>query len=87
MPPPSTAGPPPSRAETFERWRERLSLLPLPLRQALPQTYQGISPVLARQLAGQLLESPVDELNPSDWAVCISAGSSGWTALMHHNIA
>ena len=66
--PPPLQGHPPSRAETFERWRERLSLLPLPLRQALPQTYQGISPVLARQLAGQLLESPVDELNPSDWA-------------------
>ena len=55
LPPPPLQGQAPSSTEGFERWRDRLRLLPLPLRKALPQAYQGISPPLARQLAGELL--------------------------------
>ena len=66
--PPPLQGHPPSSDESFERWRDRLSLVPLPLKRALPQTYQGISPALARQLAGPLLESPVDALSALEWA-------------------
>ena len=66
-PPPALQGHPPSSEESFERWRDRLSLLPLPLRKALQQTYQGISPPLARQLAGQQLNTPVNELTSSAW--------------------
>ena len=66
-PPPVLQGHPPSSEESFERWRDRLSLLPLPLKKALQQTYQGISPPLARQLAGQQLNTPVNELTSSAW--------------------
>ena len=66
-PPPALQGHPPSSEESFERWRDRLSLLPLPLKKALQQTYQGISPPLARQLAGQQLNTPVNELTSSAW--------------------
>ena len=66
-PPPALQGHPPSSDESFERWRDRLRLLPLPLRKALQQTYQGISPPLARNLAGLESNTPVDELSSSAW--------------------
>ena len=67
VPPPPLQGHPPSLDEGFERWRDRLSLVPLPLRKALQQTYQGISPSLTQQLAGQLTETPVQELLSESW--------------------
>jgi len=67
LPPPPLQGQAPSSAEGFERWRDRLRLLPLPLRKALPQAYQGISPPLARQLTGDLLTTSVEQLEQSAW--------------------
>ncbi|MGB1621855.1 MAG: NFACT family protein [Synechococcus sp.] len=67
IPPPPLAGFPPDLEETSERWKERLQLLPLPLKQALQQSYQGISPALAQQLAGPLLSTPVHDLSTQDW--------------------
>ncbi|QNI71312.1 NFACT RNA binding domain-containing protein [Cyanobium sp. NS01] len=68
QPPPPLDGAPPSRAESFERWRQRVALLPLPLEQALRSAYQGISPALARQLAPpQWLQQPVTELQSHQW--------------------
>ena len=66
-PPPSLQGQPPERHESYERWRERLTLLPLSLKKALQQTYQGISPPLVRQLAGSNLHRPVQELDRPPW--------------------
>ncbi|MEB3159682.1 MAG: NFACT RNA binding domain-containing protein [Synechococcus sp.] len=66
-PPPPLQGRPPETEESFERWRQRLSLLPLPLAKALPQVYQGISPALAQQLAKDLLKRSVDELSEAEW--------------------
>ena len=73
-PPPPLAGSPPSRDEPFAHWRRQLSLLPLPLGRALASAYQGISPALALQLAGQerhaaeaLLATPVNALNETAW--------------------
>ena len=66
-PPPPLQGQAPRLDESFERWRERLRLLPVPLKKALPQAYQGISPQLTRQLTGVLQDTQVDALNPSDW--------------------
>jgi predicted ribosome quality control (RQC) complex YloA/Tae2 family protein len=57
----------PDRTEGFERWKERLSLVPIPLRKAFQQTYQGISPALAGQLAGDHVNTPVDSLDASQW--------------------
>ena len=67
LPPPPLQGQAPSSTEGFERWRERLLLLPIPLRKALQQAYQGISPPLARQLAGERLTTSVDQLEPDAW--------------------
>ncbi len=68
QPPPPLNGEPPRLEESFENWQRRLSLLPVPLAQALRGAYQGISPALLRQLlpAGWE-ERPVAELSPEQW--------------------
>ena len=66
-PPPPLQGHRPDKTERFERWQERLSLIPIPLKKALQQTYQGISPALATQLAGSWLTIPVDQLKAEQW--------------------
>ena len=66
-PPPALQGLVPSSTEGFERWRDRLRLLPIPLRKALQQTYQGISPPLAHQLAAPQLSTSVDNLDQAAW--------------------
>ena len=66
-PPPPLQGYRPDKTERFERWQERLSLIPIPLKKALQQTYQGISPALATQLAGSWLTTSVDQLKAEQW--------------------
>ena len=73
-PPPPLSGQRPNREESFASWQRQLTLLPLPLKQALPSAYQGISPALALQLAGDapglseaLLAQPVSTLNAEQW--------------------
>ncbi|MCP9926501.1 NFACT family protein [Cyanobium sp. CH-040] len=66
--PPPLSGEPPSLEEGFASWQRRLTLLPLPLGQALRDAYQGISPALAAQLAPQgWLERKVDSLDAAQW--------------------
>ena len=74
VPPPPLQSSPPERKESFERWQQRLSLVPVSLAKALTQTYQGISPALARQLAANqavnaadLLNTSVQDLNNRQW--------------------
>ncbi|MEB3255980.1 MAG: NFACT RNA binding domain-containing protein [Synechococcaceae cyanobacterium] len=79
QPPPPLRGDVPCLEELEESWRRRLSLQPLPLRQALPAAYQGISPALVRQLceglpatgqtgaAATLAGRSVQELSEADW--------------------
>jgi predicted ribosome quality control (RQC) complex YloA/Tae2 family protein len=73
-PPPALSGNPPSSAESFSHWKQQLTLLPLPLLKAMQNAYQGISPALAHQLAGdepnqssELLATPVQGLNTEQW--------------------
>lgn len=73
-PPPPLSGQPPSRQESFASWQRQLTLLPLPLQKALQSAYQGISPALALQLAGDqpeastaLLAQHTDSLSPTQW--------------------
>ena len=87
VPPPSLAGIPPSRDESIQRWKERLQLLPLRLKQALQQSYQGISPALAQQLAGSLLASPVDTLSDQDWSALHERWQSWLCALETNDFA
>lgn len=72
--PPTMPGIAPSSKESLERWRERLCLVPNTVKKALQSAYQGISPALALQLAGDnqaesqlLLASSVRELNEGQW--------------------
>ncbi|MFM2159377.1 MAG: hypothetical protein RLZZ124_1851, partial [Cyanobacteriota bacterium] len=67
-PPPPLAGAPPARTESFSHWQDQLRLLPLPLGRALTSAYQGVSPALALQLAGEALAAtPVAGLSEADW--------------------
>lgn len=72
--PPALQGHIPDPSETFEHWKARLALVPVVLRRALQEAYQGLSPALALQLAGDrpgtstdLLNRPVDQLTDADW--------------------
>ncbi|MCP9848300.1 NFACT family protein [Cyanobium sp. Morenito 9A2] len=74
VPPPSLQGRSPSLDESFAVWKSRLTLVPVSLRQALQEAYQGISPALALQLAGDqpayaklLLDQPVRGLADQQW--------------------
>lgn len=72
--PPALQGVAPKLDEPQHRWRERLELLPLSLEKAMRSAYQGISPVLAKHLAGgqedrakSLLAKSVHGLSDQEW--------------------
>ena len=72
--PPCLKGIEPNSEESFKRWKERLCLIPSNLKKALQDNYQGISPSLALQLAGdevdpaeELLKSSVLKLSQEQW--------------------
>ena len=74
LPPPPLKGIKPSLDETFGTWRKRLCLAPTSLKEALKSTYQGISPSLTLQIAGEdrqnakeLLKLFVDEISEEKW--------------------
>jgi len=52
LPPPPAQCQPPRADEAYAEWRRRLCLVPVALARALREAYQGISPALALQLAG-----------------------------------
>lgn len=66
--PPPLAGEPPRLEESAASWRRRLSLLPLPLAQALLGAYQGVSPALVAQLLpADWQQLPVGALSDDQW--------------------
>ena len=74
LPPPPAQGQPPRADEAYAEWRRRLCLVPVPLARALREAYQGISPALALQLAGdqpelaaELLGRSVEQLREPEW--------------------
>ncbi|USR92237.1 NFACT family protein [Phormidium yuhuli AB48] len=69
-PPPAMTGATPRRDESFERWQERISLIPDSLRRNLLKPYRGLSSALVRSLcAGAQLdpETPTDQLSDTQW--------------------
>ncbi|MFN7900605.1 MAG: NFACT family protein [Synechococcaceae cyanobacterium] len=71
QPPPPLSGEAPGSEASAAEWRRRLTLLPLPLGEALRQAYAGISPALTSQLLEgqpQLRQHPVQSLNEAEWA-------------------
>ncbi|MGD1904195.1 MAG: NFACT family protein [Geitlerinemataceae cyanobacterium] len=68
--PPVLTSPMPSKAEDFERWRDRVALVPDTLRRNLTQTYRGVSSSLAQTLAIAADLDPkasTETLTPEDW--------------------
>tara|TARA_Y100001968_G_scaffold278441_1_gene273773 strand:- start:4171 stop:5874 length:1704 start_codon:yes stop_codon:yes gene_type:complete len=72
--PPPLKGIKPSSNEVFFDWKERLSLIPITIKKALQDNYQGISPALALQLADdkekeaeRILSINVHDLQENDW--------------------
>jgi predicted ribosome quality control (RQC) complex YloA/Tae2 family protein len=60
----------PSLEETFQRWQERLSLIPAPLKRSLLKNYRGLSSALAVgmiQAAGLDPEQSTETLDLSAW--------------------
>ncbi|TAF57554.1 MAG: fibronectin/fibrinogen-binding protein [Oscillatoriales cyanobacterium] len=68
--PPSLTDPSPSLTEGFERWRDRVALVPDTLRRNLTRTYRGVSSSLADTLAiavGLNPNASTATLTPEDW--------------------
>jgi predicted ribosome quality control (RQC) complex YloA/Tae2 family protein len=87
-PPPALQGIAPRLDEPQQRWRERLELLPLSLEKAMRSAYQGISPVLAKQLAGEdedagraRLATSVHALSEREWQMLFQRWQSWLKAL------
>ena len=87
-PPPALQGIAPRLDEPEQRWRQRLELLPLSLEKAMRSAYQGISPVLAKQLAGEdedagraRLKTSVHALSEREWQMLFQRWQSWLKAL------
>jgi predicted ribosome quality control (RQC) complex YloA/Tae2 family protein len=69
VPPPLT-GTTPKLEESFERWHERVSLIPGNLQRQLLKSYRGLSPRVAEEIisaAGLSLKQTTDTLQTQDW--------------------
>lgn len=70
-PPPSLTDPIPSLEESFERWQERIALVPGSLQRRLIQNYRGLSSALAQSMiveAGLDPDQSTDSLGDADWS-------------------
>ncbi len=86
-PPPSQTDAIPSLGESFERWKERISLVPGPIWRNLMTLYRGVSPVLARSMAdhaGLLPTIPTDAMQDADWQAMYKAWQTWLEVLDTH---
>ncbi|MEB3226022.1 MAG: NFACT family protein, partial [Synechococcus sp.] len=70
--PPALTKTAPSLTEPFERWQERIALLPKPLKKQILENYRGVSPILLEGMIGAAQLNPdqtTDSLTPDDWPV------------------
>ncbi|MGB5714513.1 MAG: NFACT RNA binding domain-containing protein [Waterburya sp.] len=68
--PPALIGTTPKLEESFERWQSRVSLVPGQLKRQLLNSYSGLSPRVAVEIAiaaGLSPEQPTDTLQPEHW--------------------
>jgi predicted ribosome quality control (RQC) complex YloA/Tae2 family protein len=82
--PPRLTDPIPSLSEPRDRWQERLSVVPTPLRKALVKTYRGLSSSLAISMiqSAQLdADQSTDTLNAADWQRLFGYWQTWLTAL------
>lgn len=69
-PPPSMTNTIPSSSESFERWHERVSLVPGALKKQLLKIYRGVSPALVQSMlleASIDLDATTDKLDSEAW--------------------
>ena len=83
--PPAIRGKLPTLAESFQDWRDRVSLIPGPLKKMLVKSYSGVSSSVSTQLiwsAGLTIDSTTTEsLNDRDWHQLFDAWR-GWLACL-----
>ncbi|MEO0926736.1 MAG: NFACT RNA binding domain-containing protein [Cyanobacteria bacterium J06643_13] len=68
--PPAMTCTAPKLEETYQRWYERVSLVPGQLKRQLLKSYRGLSPRVATEIAiaaGLSPQQPTDTLQESDW--------------------
>lgn len=68
--PPALTGTTPKLEESFERWQERVSLVPGQLKRQLLKSYRGLSPKVASEIAiaaGLSPQQPTDTLQAEQW--------------------
>ncbi|WP_241433980.1 MULTISPECIES: NFACT family protein [unclassified Prochlorococcus] len=74
FPPPPLQGLEPKRSYSFKEWKTQLTLLPITVKEAFQETYQGISPNLLLQLASndkysaeKLINLKINDLTDKNW--------------------
>jgi len=83
-PPPALTDAIPSADESFDRWQERLALVPGKLKRQLLTNYRGVSPLLAEELAlAANLEpqTPTDRLELPQWQALFIAWQN-WLSVL-----
>ena len=68
--PPALTGTTPKVSESFERWQERVSLVPGQLKRQLLKSYRGLSPRVAEEIAiaaGLSPQQSTETLQTEDW--------------------
>jgi predicted ribosome quality control (RQC) complex YloA/Tae2 family protein len=67
--PPTLTGTVPKLEETYERWQERVSLIPGRLKRQLINSYRGLSPQVAAEIiqAAAIPDRVTDSLSQADW--------------------
>lgn len=80
FPPPSIQGKLPALSDTFDDWRDRVSLIPGPLKKMLVKSHSGVSSSVASHLiaaAGLAIDAQTPDLTESQWA-CLFSCWQGW---------
>lgn len=86
--PPALTKTTPSLEESFERWQERVSLLPKPIKNQLLSNYRGVSPLLLEEMIYAANLDPTQnahELTSEDWQDLFSRWQFWLTTLDTHS--
>ena len=82
--PPAIRGKLPSLNDSFEQWKDRVTLIPGSLKKMLVKSHSGVSSSIASQLiwaAGLTLEHKTTDLTESDWQRLFQSWMSWLTAI------
>ena len=85
--PPALTGTTPKLEEPFERWQERVSLIPGQLKRQLLKPYRGVSPKVAEEIAiaaGLSPQQKTDTLTETDWQELFSYWQK-WLMVLEQN--